>query len=313
MMPEGGTLSDIVIHEVGLRDGLQMEKQVVPLEQKIKWAEALMASGVDIIQLGSFVHPDKVPQMADTDKMFEYFKSPGRKPANVILSGLVLNEKGLERGYACGVETFCMGVSASDTHSRKNTGMSTEEAASRIIAMAQEASAQNKRVQVSVQSAFGCGFEGAIPVERVLTIIRRYLDAGLKIISLADTAGHAHPFQVKRLFEEIFSLDPTVECTCHFHNTYGMGMANTYAAMEIGVRCFESSFAGLGGCPFTKVAAGNVCTEDFVHFLQRTGERSDVDLDRLISLAREVSTFFGREMPGLVHKTGPLQSTIRNN
>ncbi|TSA23231.1 hydroxymethylglutaryl-CoA lyase [bacterium] len=312
-MPEGGTLNDIVIHEVGLRDGLQMEKQVVPLEQKIKWAEALMASGVDIIQLGSFVHPDKVPQMADTDKMFEYFKSPGRKPANVILSGLVLNEKGLERGYACGVETFCMGVSASDTHSRKNTGMSTEEAASRIIAMAQEASGQNKRVQVSVQSAFGCGFEGAIPVERVLTIIRRYLDAGLKIISLADTAGHAHPFQVKRLFEEIFSLDPTVECTCHFHNTYGMGMANTYAAMEIGVRCFESSFAGLGGCPFTKVAAGNVCTEDFVHFLQRTGERSDVDLDRLISLAREVSTFFGREMPGLVHKTGPLQSTIRNN
>jgi len=312
-MPEGGTLNDIVIHEVGLRDGLQMEKQVVPLEQKIKWAEALIASGVDIIQLGSFVHPDKVPQMADTDKMFEYFKSPGRKPANVILSGLVLNEKGLERGYACGVETFCMGVSASDTHSRKNTGMSTEEAASRIIAMAQEASAQNKRVQVSVQSAFGCGFEGAIPVERVLTIIRRYLDAGLKIISLADTAGHAHPFQVKRLFEEIFSLDPTVECTCHFHNTYGMGMANTYAAMEIGVRCFESSFAGLGGCPFTKVAAGNVCTEDFVHFLQRTGERSDVDLDRLISLAREVSTFFGREMPGLVHKTGPLQSTIRNN
>ncbi|MBF8295672.1 MAG: Pyruvate carboxyltransferase protein [Bacteroidetes bacterium] len=311
-MPEGGTLNDIVIHEVGLRDGLQMEKQVVPLEQKIKWAEALIASRVDIIQAGSFVHPDKVPQMADTDNIFDYFKSPGRKPANVILSGLVLNEKGLERGYACGVEMFCMGVSASDTHSRKNTGMSTEEAVSRIIAMAQEASAQNKRVQVSVQSAFGCGFEGAIPVERVLTIVRRYLDAGLKNISLADTAGHAQPFQVKRLFEEIFALDPTVECTCHFHNTYGMGMANIYAAMEIGVKCFESSFAGLGGCPFTKVAAGNVCTEDFVHFLQRIGERNDVDLERLISLAREVSTFFGREMPGLVHKTGPLQSNIRN-
>ena len=305
-------MNDIVIHEVGLRDGLQMEKQVVPLEQKIKWAEALIASGVDIIQLGSFVHPDKVPQLADTDKMFEYFKSPGRKPANVILSGLVLNEKGLERGCACGVETFCMGVSASDTHSRKNTGMSTKEATVRIIAMAQEASAQNKKVQVSVQSAFGCGFEGAIPVERVLTIVRRYLDAGLKIISLADTAGHAQPFQVKRLFEEIFALDTTVEFSCHFHNTYGMGMANTYAAMEMGVKCFESSFAGLGGCPFTKVAAGNVCTEDFVHFLQLIGKRNDVGLERLIFLAREVSTFFGREMPGLVHKTGPLQSNIRN-
>jgi hydroxymethylglutaryl-CoA lyase len=310
-MPEGATVNDIVIHEVGLRDGLQMEKQVVPLEQKIKWAEALIASGVDIIQLGSFVHPDKVPQMADTDRMFDYFKIPGRKPLNVILSGLVLNEKGLERGYACGVDMFCMGVSASDTHSRKNTGMSTEEATSRIIVMAREASTQNRKVQVSVQSAFGCGFEGVIPVERVLTIVRRYLDAGLRNISLADTAGHAQPFQVKRLFEELLALESTVECTCHFHNTYGMGMANTYAAMEIGVRCFESSFAGLGGCPFTKVAAGNVCTEDFVHFLQRIDKRSDVDLEKLISLAREVSTFLGREMPGLVHKTGSLESNIR--
>jgi hydroxymethylglutaryl-CoA lyase len=229
----------------------------------------------------------------------------------VILSGLVLNEKGLERGYACGVDMFCMGVSASDTHSRKNTGMSTEEATSRIIVMAREASTQNRKVQVSVQSAFGCGFEGVIPVERVLTIVRRYLDAGLRNISLADTAGHAQPFQVKRLFEELLALESTVECTCHFHNTYGMGMANTYAAMEIGVRCFESSFAGLGGCPFTKVAAGNVCTEDFVHFLQRIDKRSDVDLEKLISLAREVSTFLGREMPGLVHKTGSLESNIR--
>ncbi len=250
--------------------------------------------------------------MADTDKLFEYFNEPARKPSNVILSGLVLNEKGLERAHACGVDMFCMGVSASDTHSRKNTGMSTDEALQRIIAMAKVASSQGKRVQVSVQSAFGCGFEGVVPQERVLAIIRTYLDAGLRNISLADTAGYAHPFQVTRLFEQIFKLDPNVDCACHFHNTYGMGMANCWAAMQAGVKYFESSFAGLGGCPFTKVAAGNVCTEDFVHLLHRIGGRTDINLEKLIALAKDVSTFFGREMPGLVHKTGPIQSNIKN-
>ena len=306
-------MNDIFIHEVGLRDGLQMEKQVVPIEQKIRWAEELIASGVDILQLGSFVHPDKVPQMADTDRMFEYFKIPEHKPARAILSGLVLNEKGLERGYKCGVGLFCMGVSASDTHSRKNTGMSTEEAATRIIAMGKQAAAQGNKVQASVQSAFGCGFEGTIPPERVLGIVRRYLDAGLKNISLADTAGHAQPFQVQHLFEQILALDSSVECSCHFHNTYGMGMANTFAAMSLGIRYFESSFAGLGGCPFTKVAAGNVCTEDFVHFLQRSGMRQEVNLDKLIALSNNAASFFGREMPGHVYKTGPIQSNIHRS
>jgi hydroxymethylglutaryl-CoA lyase len=304
-------MSEIIIHEVGLRDGLQMEKQVVPLEQKIKWADGLITAGVDIIQLGSFVHPEKVPQMADTDRLFQHYQTSGRRPAKEVLSGLVLNEKGLERGFACGLDMFCMGVSASETHSRKNTGMSTEEAASRIIGMAKEGLKQGKRVQVSVQSAFGCGFEGEIPEERVLSIVRRYLESGLRNISLADTAGHALPDQVERMFEEIFKLDPSVECTCHFHNTYGMGMANCHAAMRIGVKYFETSFAGLGGCPFTKVAAGNVCTEDFVHFLQRIGLRTDVNLDKLIEIAGDVSRSFGREMPGLVYKTGPLRPNIQ--
>jgi hydroxymethylglutaryl-CoA lyase len=297
-------MNEIVIHEVGLRDGLQMEKRIVPLERKIIWAKNLIEAGVDIIQLGSFVHPEKVPQMADTDKLFAFFKDPGNKPGRAILSGLVLNEKGLERGQACGVEMYCMGVSASETHSRKNSGMSTAEALQRITAMAQIVTKAGKEVQVSVQSAFGCGFEGAIPQERVLKIVAKYLEFGLKNISLADTAGYALPFQVKRMFEEILKLDPTAECACHFHNTYGMGMANCVAAMDVGVRSFESSFAGLGGCPFTKVAAGNVCTEDFVQFLHRIGERRDVSLEKLVMLAKDVAAFFDREMPGLVHKIG---------
>lgn len=301
-MPKPPDLKDIIIHEVGLRDGLQMERQVVPLERKIAWAESLVASGIDVIQLGSFVHPEKVPQMADTDRLFAHFNEAGKSPGRVTLSGLVLNEKGLERGEACGVGMYCMGVSASETHSRKNTGMSTDEALRRVTAMARAAVAARKKVQVSVQSAFGCGFEGPVPKERVLGIVAKYLESGLKSISLADTAGHAHPFQVRAMFEEVRALDPEAECACHFHNTYGLGMANVVAAMEAGAVSFETSFAGLGGCPFTKVAAGNVCTEDFVHFLQRTGRRGDVDLGKLILLAKDVAAFFARDMPGLVHK-----------
>jgi hydroxymethylglutaryl-CoA lyase len=294
----------VILHEVGLRDGLQMEKQVVPLEQKIRWTEALLAAGVDIIQIGSFVHPVKVPQMADTDALFRHFSTPGRKPSGATLSGLVLNEKGLERGMACGVEMFCMGVSASETHSQKNTGMSIADAASRIIAMARQATGAGKKVQLSVQSAFGCGFEGPVPSERVLKMVEQFLNAGFRNISLADTAGQAMPKQVEQLFEGVFRLAADAECTCHFHNTYGLGMANCCAAMSVGVKCFESSVAGLGGCPFTKVAGGNVCTEDLVHYLHRRGQRGDVNQDRLVELARDMSRFFGRELPGMVYKIG---------
>lgn len=297
-------MNRLIIHEVGLRDGLQMEKQVVPTEQKMKWINGLMDSGVDIIQIGSFVHPEKVPQMADTDKLFAELTK--NKTSKTILSGLVLNEKGLERGMKCGVEMFCMGVSSSETHSMKNTGMSIPEATERIIATAKLAVSAGKKVQVSVQSAFGCGFEGAVPHECVLGIVEKYLNAGLKNISLADTAGHATPDQVEKLYGAIFKLDSSIEAACHFHNTYGMGLANVSAAMKVGVQNYESSIAGLGGCPFTKVAAGNVCTEDFVHALQRMGFRKEIYLMKLIDLAKEFSAFFNRDMPGLVYKTGSI-------
>lgn len=300
-------MPEIIIHEVGLRDGLQAETQPVPTEKKLDWIRALVAAGVDIIQVGSFVHPQKVPQMADTDALFGALSAEARVKA--VFSGLVLNEKGLERGLACGVEMFCLGVSASETHSLKNTGMGSAEAQGRIIATAKAAVAAGKKVQVSVQSAFGCGFEGRIPEERVLGIVQAYLEAGLANISLADTAGHAYPAQVRRLFGKIRELGPEVRCTCHFHDTYGLGMANIYAALEAGVTSFETSFAGLGGCPFTKVAAGNVATEDLVHGLARCGQRRDIDLAALVAVARDVATQFGREMPGRVYKTGPL-STI---
>ena len=297
-------MTEILIHEVGPRDGLQAESLVVPMETKLRWLRTLAASGVDMVQVGSFVRGDKLPQMADTDELFRIL---AQEPHKAVLSGLVLNEKGLERALACGVELICLGVSASETHSQKNTGMGTEEAQRRIIATALEAMKAGKQVQVSVQSAFGCGFEGRIPEDRVLNIVRAYLEAGLTQISLADTAGHAYPAQVERLFRDILTLDPQARCTAHFHDTYGLGMANIYAALEAGATCFETSFAGLGGCPFTKMAAGNVATEDLVHGLQREGERKDIELPALITVAKDVSAFFGRELPGRVYRTGGIE------
>jgi len=184
------------------------------------------------------------------------------------------------------------------------------EATRRIIGAAKQAVAAGGKVQVSVQSAFGCGFEGPVPEERVLEMVGAYVEAGLFNISLADTAGHAYPAQVERLFAAVFDLDPNIECACHFHNTYGLGMANIMASLRAGVTSIETSFAGLGGCPFTKVAAGNVATEDFVNALQLEGLRKDVDLDNLINVAGDVAKYFEREMPGCVYKAGSIQEKV---
>jgi hydroxymethylglutaryl-CoA lyase len=295
----------IVIHEVGLRDGLQIEEQAVPTERKLEWIARLARAGLRMIQVGSFVNPQRVPQMSDTDELFRRLVAAERPPG-VVYTGLVLNERGLERGLACGVDYFCMGVSASETHSKKNTGMSIADATGRIVAMGQAAAAAGKGVQVSVQSAFGCGYEGAVPPGRVLDLVRRFLDAGLTAVSLADTAGHADPAQVETLFGAVRALDERLTLTCHFHDTYGMGLANAYAAWRAGVTAFESAFGGLGGCPFTAVAAGNVCTEDLLHLLNRVGAGTDVDIAAVSGVAKDAAAFFGRSLPGVIHRTGPI-------
>ncbi len=301
---QGRKLDGVTLHEVGPRDGLQFEKQVVPTAQKLEWIRSLVAAGVDIVQVGSFVRADKVPQMADSEELFQALLAG--KQGGPVLSALVLNPRGLERALRAGAQMICMGVSASDTHSRKNTGKGTIAAQQDVIVMALEAAFAGVIVQVSVQSAFGCGFEGRVPEDRVLGIVRSFAENGLTNISLADTAGHAHPQQVTRMFGEVFRLVPEARCACHFHDNYGLGMANIYAAMAAGVTSFETSFAGLGGCPFTRAAAGNVATEDVVHALQRAGLRKDIRLDHLVEVARDVGRYFGREMTGRVQQIGPL-------
>ncbi len=296
-------MTHLLIHEVGPRDGLQAEGAAVPTPTKLDWIRRLASSGVDIVQVGSFVKADRVPQMADTD---ELFRQLAEDPPEALLSALVLNEKGLERALAAGVGLVCMGVSASETHSRKNTGMGTEEATGRIVAMALEARRAGRAVQVSVQSAFGCGFEGPVDEERVMRIVEAYLTEGLHAVSLADTAGHAHPVQVRDYLGRILAMEATAEITAHFHDTYGLGMVNAYAALEAGARCLETAFGGLGGCPFTKLAAGNLATEDLVHGLQRQGLRPEIRLEDLLGVAREAASFFGRELPGRVYRTGAI-------
>ena len=296
--------SDILIHEVGLRDGLQIEQKHVPLETKIDWAMRLLDAKVPVLQLGSFVHPAKVPQMADTDMLFKEIIERRQADHNTLLSGLVLNEKGMERGLACGAECLCMGVSASNTHSIKNTGMTTDDAINRIIAMARIAKESGVHVQVSIQSAFGCGYEGLVDKSVVMDLVRQYLDAGLTHISLADTTGYAYPGQVIDYFSSIYELENDIQCTCHFHDTYGAGIANCLAAYQVGVRQFETSFGGLGGCPFTRIHSGNVCSEDLIYLAGRLTPSGLPDLNTYIDLSREVGKFLGHELSGRIQRVG---------
>ncbi len=224
----------LLLHEVGLRDGLQMEKQVVPTEQKIAWIEALMASGVDIVQVGSFVHPEKVPQMADTDELFAYLSA--RKPSpGVTLSGLVLNEKGLDRGLACGVEHVLHGrLGERDAQPEEHRHGRPRRRTRGSWRWRRAPLAAGKRVQVSVQSAFGCGFEGPVPKERVVAIVGTFLDAGLRGL---EPRRHRRPRDARRrssdLYARVRALDAgRPSATCHFHNTYGLALANCYAARQ---------------------------------------------------------------------------------
>lgn len=185
--------------------------------------------------------------------------------------------------------------------------MSVEEALSRTISMAEMVVAEGRRAQVSVQSAFGCGYEGLVPEKTVLDIVEQYLNAGLTNISLADTAGHAHPASVRRLFPQALALGKGIQLTCHFHNNFGMALANCCAALDVGVTWFESSFGGLGGCPFTAFPGGNVCTEDLVCMFQKMGVIRDINLSKLVGAAADAAQFLNRDLPGAVYRAAPPQ------
>lgn len=292
----------IELLDVGPRDGLQMEPGVVPTAVKAELIERLMRAGLKRIEVTSFVNPKKVPQMADAEELLSRLK----RPEGVWFTGLVLNRKGLDRALAAGCNEIGMVVVASDTFNRRNQGVSTEESIAAWIDIARSARAAGVRAQVTVSAAFGCPFEGDVPVDRVLDIARRVAEAQPHEICFADTIGVGVPGQVTELLTRARAALPGVRLRCHFHNTRNTGIANAFAAVEAGAVALDASIGGVGGCPFAPAATGNIATEDLLYMLDRSGIESGVSLTALIETARWLQEQLGRSIPGMLMKAGPF-------
>ncbi len=284
--------------EVGLRDGIQREEKFIPTEMKVEFATRLADAGLKQIQVTSFVHPKIVPQMADAEEVCA--RLPKRD--DVTFSALVLNMKGVERAIAAGVKQVEMGVPASETLARKNANTSIEEGMAETAAMVQKAREHGLKVRVGVQAAFGCAYEGKIEPARVVSMARRFLAMGIDELALADSAGLGNPQLVRRIAQEVLPLAGSVPVVLHLHDTRGQGLANLLSALKSGVTIFDTSFGGLGGCPFIRSAKGNVPTEDTANMLHEMGIKTDVDIARVAALSREMEAFLGKELPAKMHK-----------
>jgi hydroxymethylglutaryl-CoA lyase len=284
--------------EVGLRDGIQREEQFIPTEMKLAYAQGLADAGLRQIQLTSFVNPKIVPQMADAEALFA--RLPRRD--GVIWSALVLNMRGLERAIAAGVQQVEMGVPASETLARKNANTTIADGMAAMAEMAAKARAHGLRVRIGVQAAFGCAFEGKISQGRVISMARQFLALGIDELSLADSAGLGNPQAVRRMAQELLPLTGNVPVVFHLHDTRGQGLANLLAALKSGVTMFDTSFGGLGGCPFIPTAKGNVATEDTGYMLHEMGIQTGVDLAGVAALSRRMAQFLGKELPARMHQ-----------
>ena len=294
----------VLFEDEVLRDGLQMESRLFTFEEKIKIFHLLKEANIRRIQIGSFVHPRLVPQMADTDALIRHLiNTPG-----VLLTGLILNNKGLGRALACGLSHVSMSISVSDTHSRKNAGRPAAEALASMTLLITEAKKAGLRVRAGIQCSFGCAYEGMVPAEKVLSAAHAMTGAGADEINLADTAGMGNPLQVRALIESVKRSCPGIEISLHLHDTRGLGLVNMFAGYEEGVRIFDVCAGGLGGCPFVKGAAGNVPTEDAVHMFESMGIRTGVDLQKLGGVIDELESLLGRQLPGRMSRVLKAQN-----
>jgi hydroxymethylglutaryl-CoA lyase len=292
---------EIEIVEVGPRDGLQSEPGVMPTAAKIELIERLIDSGLRRLEVTSFVNPKKVPQMADAEQVLAGLA----KRADVRYVGLVLNRKGFERAVAAGCNEVGMAVVASDTFNRRNQGVGTEESIAAWLEIAREARAAGVRAQVTVSAAFGCPFEGEIPVARVIEVAKRVAEANPFEIAFADTIGVGVPAQVSEIIGRAReALPAAIKLRAHFHNTRNTGLANAYAAVEAGIAALDSSVGGIGGCPFAPAATGNIPTEDLVYMLSRSGVATGIDLGKLVATAEWLQQTLGRSIPGMLLKAG---------
>ncbi len=295
----------ISLREVGPRDGLQNEDPV-PLDAKVALLDRLSGTGVGRIEAVSFVRPDAIPQMADADEVWRRAaKAPG-----IRYSALVPNLRGAVRALDAGFTELEAVVSASETHNRKNvnrsTGQSLDEIAE-IIALAHDRGAT---LQVIVSTAWGCPYEGDVPVERTVAVASRAVADGADSSSFGDTTGMATPSRVRALVGAFRDANPEQSLNLHFHNTRGTGLANVLAALELGVADFDASVGGLGGCPYAPGATGNIATEELVHMVEDMGVSTGVDLDAMIDAAAEAERIVGRVLPSQVLRAGPRSRTI---
>jgi hydroxymethylglutaryl-CoA lyase len=288
------------LREVGPRDGLQNEDPV-PTEAKVALIDALSQTGVSRIEAVSFVRPLAIPQMADAAQVWAAIN---RNPA-VRYSALVPNLVGAERALEAGFTEIEVVVSASDTHNRKNVNRSTDESLDDIARIIDLVHARGATVQAIVSTAWGCPYEGEVPVERVLSVAARTVRDGADALSYGDTTGMATPTRVTRLIGETRSALPDVALNLHFHNTRGAGLANVLAALELGVSDFDASVGGLGGCPYAPGATGNIATEELVHMVEDMGVATGIDLEAMISAAAEAERIVGRTLPSQVLRAGP--------
>jgi hydroxymethylglutaryl-CoA lyase len=291
----------VTICEVGTRDGLQIEPRPVSTDDKVEFVNRLAASGIPRIEVTSFVHPKAVPQMADAAEVLARIE---RRPGTLYLA-LAPNERGATRAIEAGADALTTVVSASESHNLANVNMSIAESLNGLGRVAQIARDVGRPVVGVISTAFGCPFEGDVPVSQLELIVGRLVDAGMTAISLADSTGMANPLQIQRTFGRLMPQWPAVEWHLHSHNTRGMAIAGIMAALDAGVTQFDSSVGGLGGCPFAPGATGNVCTEDLVHCLHSMGIETGIDLDLLIDTARHVESVLGHDLPGQVMRAGP--------
>jgi len=285
----------VLIEDEFLRDGLQNEKRIFSIQEKLGFVADLENAGVRRIQCGSFVHPKWVPSMADTDELFDKIT-----PQNgIVYTALILNKAGLDRALTVGVKHLSMSVSASETHSKKNLNRTVAEARAALMPTIEKALGEGVAVRAGIQSALGCGFEGAIDPNIVIEIARAYSAAGVHEINIADTSGLANPSQVYDLCSAVRdAIRPDVNLSLHLHDTRGMGIANMIAGLQAGVRIFDAALGGLGGCPFVPKATGNIATEDAVFTLTELGLETGIDWRALKPAIARAEALLDRRLPG---------------
>jgi hydroxymethylglutaryl-CoA lyase len=290
----------IEIVEVGPRDGLQNEPELLPVSVKREFIERSVGCGIRRIEVASFVNPKRVPQMADADELVRSLP----RHAGVRYVGLVLNRRGFERAHAAGCDEIGMVVLATETFNRRNQGVSQAESIAAWLDIARAARAAGVRAQVTISAAFGCPFEGEVAPGDVVALASSLAAGDPFELAIADTIGAGVPSQVTDLVGRLRIALPGVKLRCHFHNTRNTGIANAFAAVEAGVEVLDASIGGIGGCPFAPAATGNIPTEDLLYMLTRMGIDTGIDLDRTIATARWLEERFGRRVPGLLTKAG---------